>query len=59
VAITHKLNLAVEADMTFVMDKGSIVEQGSHTQLLNNNGLYVRFWNHSEKLEETGLTSTS
>ena len=58
VAITHKLNLAVEADMTFVMDKGSIVEQGSHTQLLNNNGLYVRFWNHSEKLEETGLTST-
>ncbi len=52
VAITHKLNLAVEADMTFVMDKGSIVEQGSHAELLNNNGLYVRFWNHSEKLEE-------
>jgi ATP-binding cassette subfamily B protein len=53
VAITHKLNLAVEADMTFVMDKGSIVEQGTHTELLYNNGLYTRFWNHNEELEET------
>ena len=59
VAITHKLNLAVEADMTFVMEKGSIVEQGTHEQLLNKNGLYMRFWNHSEKLDETHVTSTS
>ncbi|NHQ61051.1 ABC transporter ATP-binding protein [Chlorobium sp. BLA1] len=58
VAITHKLNLAVEADMTFVMDKGSIVEQGTHNELLNNNGLYVRFWNHTEELEETVLTNS-
>ena len=59
VAITHKLNLAVEADMTFVMEKGSIVEQGTHEQLLDKNGLYMRFWNHSEKLDETHVTSTS
>ena len=59
VAITHKLNLAVEADMTFVMEKGSIVEQGTHEQLLNKNGLYMRFWNHSEKLDEAHVTSTS
>ncbi len=59
VAITHKLNLAVEADMTFVIEKGSIVEQGTHEQLLNKNGLYMRFWNHSEKLDETHVTSTS
>ncbi len=59
VAITHKLNLAVEADMTFVMEKGSIVEQGTHEQLLDNNGLYLRFWSHSEKLDEAHVTSTS
>lgn len=59
VAITHKLNLAVEADMTFVIEKGSIVEQGTHEQLLDKNGLYMRFWNHSEKLDETHVTSTS
>ena len=59
VAITHKLNLAVEADMTFVMEKGSIVEQGTQEQLVDKNGLYMRFWNHSEKLDETHVTSTS
>ena len=59
VAITHKLNLAVEADMTFVMEKGSIVEQGTHEQLLDKNGLYMRFWNHSEKLDGAHVTSTS
>ncbi len=59
VAITHKLNLALEANMTFVIDKGSIVEQGTHAQLLNNNGLYMRFWNHSKKIDETHVTCTS
>jgi len=44
IAITHKLNVAAEADVIFVMDEGRIIEQGNHAQLLNKYGMYARFW---------------
>jgi ATP-binding cassette subfamily B protein len=44
IAITHKLNLALEADVLFVMDDGEIVETGTHEQLLNQDGIYTTFW---------------
>jgi len=49
IAITHKLNVAIEADVIFVMDEGHIIEQGNHTHLLNNYGIYSRFWNSSRR----------
>ena len=49
IAITHKLNVAIEADVIFVMDEGQIIEQGNHTHLLNNYGIYSRFWNSSRR----------
>lgn len=50
--ITHRLTAAVEADQIWVMDKGRIVQQGSHAQLLADpQGLYARLW-AKQKLEE-------
>ncbi len=38
--ISHRFNTVRQADTIIVLDKGRIVEQGSHSKLLNNNGLY-------------------
>jgi len=40
IIIAHRLTTVKKADRIIVMDKGEIVEQGSHSQLLNKNGYY-------------------
>lgn len=42
--IAHRLSTIVDADKIVVMDKGKIIEQGSHTQLLAQNGTYSKLW---------------
>jgi subfamily B ATP-binding cassette protein MsbA len=39
--IAHRLTTVRKADVIFVLDKGSIVEQGTHDQLLKQGGLYA------------------
>ncbi|MEM8554420.1 MAG: ABC transporter ATP-binding protein [Pseudomonadota bacterium] len=43
-AIAHRLSTIAAMDRIVVMDKGQIVEQGSHSFLLAQNGLYARYW---------------
>ena len=44
IAIAHRLSTISRMDRIIVIDNGQIVEQGSHNQLLAQNGLYARFW---------------
>jgi ATP-binding cassette subfamily B multidrug efflux pump len=43
-AIAHRLSTIAAMDRLVVMDKGAIVEQGSHAQLLEAGGLYASLW---------------
>jgi ABC-type multidrug transport system fused ATPase/permease subunit len=40
--IAHRLSTVRQADKIFVFDKGRIVEEGNHEQLLAQNGLYKK-----------------
>ncbi len=44
IMIAHRLSTVSNADKIFVMDKGAIVEEGSHTELMSSNGLYKRMF---------------
>lgn len=46
VAIAHRLSTIAAMDRLIVLDEGQIVEQGSHKQLLKQNGLYATLWAH-------------
>ncbi|MGC6390017.1 ABC transporter ATP-binding protein [Ewingella sp. S1.OA.A_B6] len=46
IAIAHRLSTIVKMDRLIVLEKGQIVESGSHSELLEHNGLYARLWQH-------------
>lgn len=42
--ITHRFTTAMQADKIYVMDAGQIIESGTHSELLANNGRYAESW---------------
>jgi ABC-type multidrug transport system fused ATPase/permease subunit len=44
IAITHRLSLAAKADTIFVVERGRLVEQGTHAELSIGGGLYQRLY---------------
>lgn len=46
IAIAHRLSTIAAMDRLIVMDKGEIVEQGSHQELLAKQGIYAQLWAH-------------
>ncbi len=50
IAIAHRLSTVENADLIVVMDKGQIVEQGTHAELLAKNGMYYQL--HERNFEE-------
>ncbi len=46
IAIAHRLSTIAAMDRLIVLDKGHIVEQGSHAELLARGGIYAQLWAH-------------
>ncbi|HEX4242340.1 MAG TPA: ABC transporter ATP-binding protein [Steroidobacteraceae bacterium] len=61
VAIAHRLSTIAAMDRLIVLDRGRVVEEGTHYSLLAAGGLYARLWAHQsggflgEEAEETPL----
>lgn len=43
--VAHRLSTVKEADVILVMKNGSVIEQGTHTELINKNGFYAKLYN--------------
>lgn len=46
IVIAHRLSTIAKLDRIIVLDDGQIIEQGSHGELLANNGIYAKLWQH-------------
>ena len=47
--IAHRLSTITHADQIIILDKGQIVERGTHRELLAKKGLYKKLWAEQEK----------
>lgn len=46
IVIAHRLSTIQQMDRIIVLDNGSIIEQGSHAELLHRGGVYANLWRH-------------
>lgn len=46
IAIAHRLSTIAALDRLVVLDKGQVLEQGSHAELIAQNGIYAQLWAH-------------
>ena len=44
IAITHRIGAALAADKVVLLDKGKLITEGAHAQLIKYNGKYKEFW---------------
>ncbi len=50
--IAHRLSTIVHADKILVLDKGGLMEEGTHAELVAKDGLYASLWNQQLKAEQ-------
>jgi ATP-binding cassette subfamily B protein len=48
--IAHRLSTVIDADKIIVLDNGQVKEEGSHSELLDKNGLYAEMWQRQQEL---------
>ena len=54
IIIAHRLHTLQHADRIVVLDRGRVVEQGPHAELMARNGFYARMWNAAPRWEAEG-----
>lgn len=47
--IAHRLTSIVDADRILVLNEGKVVEEGSHSELLQKQGIYLQMWNEYQQ----------
>ncbi|MFK2826193.1 ABC transporter ATP-binding protein [Bacillus sp. B190/17] len=52
--IAHRLSTIKDADLILVMDQGKVIEQGTHIELLEENGFYADLYNSQFSEKEAG-----
>jgi len=50
IIIAHRLSTVIDCDVIYLMDKGRIVEKGTHEEMMNKNGLYAKMFNTQKNL---------
>lgn len=54
IVIAHRLSTITDADRIFVVNDGKIEEQGTHNELLTENGLYKKMWEAHISVKDNG-----
>ncbi len=52
ILVAHRLSTVMHADTIYVLEKGKLVEQGTHDELLKQNGLYQALWRQQVASQE-------
>lgn len=53
--VAHRLKTVAKADSIIVLEKGKVVEQGTHDELLSNQGLYKHLWSTQQNAQRWKL----
>jgi len=52
IIVSHRLSAVADADRIIVLDDGEIIEEGTHSTLLEGNGFYARLWSRQQLKDE-------
>ena len=52
IMIAHRLSSITDADCIYVLQDGKIVESGTHSKLIERNGIFTRMWKHYSEAAE-------
>jgi len=56
IIVAHRLSTVVDADTIVVMDQGTVVEKGTHEELLIQEGTYAAFWAMQARKKENAMS---